>query len=92
VQGTGAGHRDIEVLGGAPVVAVMKGPWRLRRRGLRMGASGNGEGSWHNDDDGVPAVAVCAPIASLMVVRRRQHAREIKFCEVIQTEGWVLDL
>jgi hypothetical protein len=59
----------------------------------RHGGGGEGVSAWQQwqqwrspsggGDDGVLAVAACALVASLMAVRRRQHAREMKFCEVI---------
>jgi hypothetical protein len=50
------------------------------------------QGSGGGGDDRVPAAAACAPVDSLMAVRWRQCAREMKFCEVIQAERRVLDL
>jgi hypothetical protein len=69
------------LLGGAPAVASMKGPLQLRRRGPSTGAAAAMKGSRHGGGgggDGVPAAAVRAPVASLMVVRWRQRVREMK--------------
>jgi hypothetical protein len=57
---------------------------RRRRQRQRRGLNGGG-------DNGVPAVAACAPVAFL-AVRWWFGAREMKFCEVIQAERRVLDL
>jgi hypothetical protein len=56
-----------------------------------MGVEAAANGSYHGDDE-VPVVAARALVTSLMVVQRWPHERETKFCEVIQTERWVLDL
>jgi hypothetical protein len=49
----------------------MKGSWWLRRRGPGTGAAATVKGSQHGGGggDGVPAVAACAQVASLMAVR-----------------------
>jgi hypothetical protein len=88
----GVGHRDVEVLSGAPAVMSMKGPWRLHQRGPDTGAAKGSRHSSGDDDDGVPTVASCAPVASLMAVRWWQCMREMKFCEVIQAERQVPNL
>jgi hypothetical protein len=56
------------------------------KRSRHGGSDGGG------NNDGVPMVVVCAPIASLIAVRRWQRARETTFFELIQAERRVMDL
>jgi hypothetical protein len=51
-----------------------EGPMAVASKRFQHGGGGDGS----DDDDRVPAVAACAPVASLMVVWRHQRVRETK--------------